>query len=204
MKQFLEQLFASGQVSVPPAGVPFDEAEMDEEIREFDRAARLALAGEAPALDLQVARWAALLLAEAARLVLARDVGPEEMARVFARPCPRPRSPETDYSADLFLRYVPELMEWVRRLAADDPLIEHLRRLGGDWPLSSVGMQEVKLGSIAPFIGHASLRQLYADRILAMGDVSRLGDARISEAVRAALGAHGELAPTVATALSGE
>lgn len=202
MKQFLDQLFSSGAVTVPQVGVPFDFGEsFDAEVLQFDRAMRLSLAGTAPTLEIVVARWAAGLLAEAARLTVARDVGAIEMEKILSQPCPRPRSAEVDYSADLFLRYLPELLAWIQRLAPGDPLVQHMRRLGGEWPLSSVGMRELTIAPIEPFIGHAALRQLYVDRILATGDASRLDHPRVSEAVRIALGAHPELAPAMAKAV---
>jgi hypothetical protein len=201
MREFLDQLFTTGQVTVPPAGVSFDDDGIELEIRQFDRSARLSLSGEAPELDIEAAAWAAGMLAEAVRLGIARELGAAEIAQTFTRTCPKPRSHEVDYSADLFLRYLPELLGWVQRLAGDDPLLEHLRRLGAEWPLSSVGIKGLAVGSIEPFVGHPSLRQLYVDRILAADDVSRLGDPRVADAARAALGAHPELAPAVAKAL---
>jgi hypothetical protein len=201
MREFLDQLFTTGQVTVPPAGVSFDDDEIELEIRQFDRSARLSLSGEAPELDIESAVWAAGMLAEAARLAIARELSPAEIGQIITRGCPKPRSPEVDYSADLFLRYLPELLAWVQRLAGDDPLLEHLRRLGAEWPLSSVGIKGLAVGSIEPFVGHASLRRLYVDRILAADDVSRLSDPRVADAARAAVGAHPELAPAVAKTL---
>ncbi len=199
MRNFLEQLFTTGEVTVLPPGANFEIGpEVNAEILRFDRSARLELAGEAPDLDLPVARWAAQMLAESARLTIARDLGPQNSARIFSRTCPEPRSAEVDYSADLFLRYLPDLIKLVERLAADDPLAKRLRQMAGEWPLSSVGVKELSIADIEPFIDHPALRQLYVDRILATGDVSRLGDPRVATAVRVALGAHPELAPQIA------
>src|SRR5690348_13399227 len=118
MRQFLEQLFNTGEVTVVPPGKTFEPAgeESEHEILRFDRAARLSLAGEAPALDLEVGTWAARLLAESARLAVARELGAEKVEEVFTRECPKPRTPEVDYSTDLFLRYIPDLLKWVQRL----------------------------------------------------------------------------------------
>lgn len=203
MKQFLEQLFTTGEVSVLPPGTAFDILEdVDPEILRFDRAARLALASQAPELDLEVAAWAASLLAESARLAIAREMGPKQIEEIFTRECPRRRSPEVDYSADLFLRYVPDLLKWVQRLASDDPLVARLRQVAADWPLSSVGIKELMVvGDLAPFIEHPGLRQLYVDRILSTGDIGRLKDERVARAVRAALGAYPDLSPVVSREL---
>ncbi len=201
MRDFLDQLFHTGQVTVPVPGTNFDLSQsLGEQIRLFDRSARANLAGEAPPLEMEAAVWAATLLAGAARLAIARDLGAAEVQKVFAKPCPKPRSPSVDYSADLFLRYVPDLLGWVTRLASGDPLVEHLRRLAEQWPLSSVGIHGLKIGSLDSFIGHPSLRQLYIDRILQRGDASRLSEPRVAAGIRTALGAHPELSPALAEA----
>jgi len=54
---------------------------------------------------------------------------------------------------------------------------------------------------VGTFIEDAGLRRLYADRIVAAGDVSRLGDARVDEVLRADLGMHRDLAPAIASKL---
>ena len=172
--------------------------EVGVEILRFDRAARLSMAGTAPRLNVAVATWAARMLAEAARLAIARELGPDYVRKVFSLSCPKPRSPEVDYSADLFLRYLPGLVKLVERLAADDPLVARLRQLGAEWPLSSVGVKGLSIALIEPFIDHPGLRQLYVDRILATGDTSRLSDPRVAAAVRSALGAYPELSSNVA------
>lgn len=184
---------------MPIPGTDFEPyPEFEEQIWQFDRSARASLAWEAPELRMACAVWAAELLAGASRLAIARDMGAPEVGRVFATRCPAPRSAETDYSTDLFLRYIPDLLEWVTRLASDDPLVGKLRGVAAEWPLSSVGVRDLRIASIEPFIGHASLRQLYVDRILACQDASRLEDPRVAEGVRAALGAHPELSPVLA------
>ena len=201
MRVFLEQLFRNGQITVPPVGVEWEfDADSERWVLEFDRAARLALPGAAPALDFAAAAWAARRLADACRLAIARDAGAEEIERAFSQRCPSERSVAVDYSVDLFLRHLPDLLAWAQRVAANDPLVAALRRLAAEWPLSSVGIAGIAPGSIDAFIDDAGLRRLYADRIVVRRDSARLADARAAEAVRAALGAHGDLAPDFAQA----
>ena len=196
MRIFLEQLFRSGQITVPPTGAAWEfDGEAERWVLEFDRAARLAMPGTAPALEFAAAAWAAQRLAEACRLAIARDAGAEEIERAFSQRGPSERSAATDYSVDLFFRHLPDLLAWARRVSANDPLVAALRRLAEEWPLSSVGIAEIAPRAIDSFIGDAALRRLYADRIVARRDAARLADTRAAEAVRAALGAHAELAP---------
>ena len=75
MRVFLEQLFRNGQITVPPVGVELKfDADAERWVMKFDRAARLALPGAAPALDFAAAAWAARRQANACRLAIAREL----------------------------------------------------------------------------------------------------------------------------------
>jgi hypothetical protein len=61
-----------------------------------------------------------------------------------------------------------------------------------------VGVKDLGELDVAAFIGHPSLRQLYVDRIIERGDVSRVEHPAVREAVWAAPGNYPELAPKFA------
>ena len=111
-------------------------------------------------------------------------------------------SPETHYSVDLVFHYLPDLMRFARSAAAADPLVEHLRRWARKWPLSSVGIEGVDDVSIDGFADSPGLMRLYADRVIAAGDTSRLSDPRVRQAVGGALGMYEDLGGRMAAALS--
>jgi hypothetical protein len=204
MKTFLQQLYESGQVSVPFPGQPFGPAsEASTEIAAFDRVARLEFPGDAPMLSHEVVEWAAVQFAEICRLLVARDLGVEEIAKVFAEKCPQPPSPETDYAVDLFFRRLPALADFVERLSPGDPLVEYLGKFAAEWPLSTAGMKvTLSPGRLDAFLAHPGMLRLYVDRIIAAEDLSRIGqDPRVDAALRNAIGAHPELCPKVAEAL---
>jgi hypothetical protein len=106
-------------------------------------------------------------------------------------------SPGTHYSVDLVMRYLPDLMNFAAGAAERDPLVEHLRRWAQQWPLSSVGIRGLGDVSIDGFAESPGLMRLYADRILARPDTSRLADPRARQAVQCAVGMHQELAGKV-------
>jgi hypothetical protein len=135
------------------------------------------------------------------QFTVCRDIGAEQIAAVCREPCPAARSPETDWSVDLTLRHLPEIFQLARHLSEGDPLVQELKRLASAWPLSSVGIVGLENLSLDSFIGHPVLRRLYADRIVAAEDVSRLNDSRINDLLRADLGIHHELAPALASKL---
>ena len=64
----------------------------------------------------------------------------------------------------------------------------YLRQWAAEWPLSSVGLPNVTPKSIEPIIRHPCLLGIYRDRIIARQDRSRLGDPRVDEAVKQAIG----------------
>ena len=62
-------------------------------------------------------------------------------------------------------------------------------------------MGGVEPTSIEPIAGHPGLLRLYIDRIVAAADISRLGDQRVADAARRAVGAHDELCPVLSRLL---
>lgn len=209
---FLRELVSTGrprvESSFPPAPPTRDEAEeLDRALRGLDARARAEAPGEAPAWGLDAARWGVRTLYLAAQALTLRHLDPGAVARELARPCPGSPSPGRAWSADLTLRWLPDLTQLACGLPASDPLRGLLGRLGAAWPLSSVGLRlpadaPLEPGELELVLAHPSLSRLYADRVLARGDLSRLGPPRVQELVRAAIGAHPELCPPVAAALA--
>ena len=163
--------------------------------------ARTELAGDAPAFSGPAGLWAARLIYQACCCVVCRELGADVLDKVFAVPCPTAPGPERDWSVDLLFRHLPELFRVARHLSNADPLLAALKALGTAWPLSSVGMPELEAVRIDSFCAHPALRRLYADRIVAAGDFSRIGDPRVADLLRADLGLHRELAPALAARL---
>lgn len=206
MRQFLRELFENGNVTVPAPDVPFESAtECEEIIRAFDRAARNEMALSAPALSMPAAMWAAERLAQIARLVVARDCGPDEFAAVFSVKCPEALCASTAYSVDVFLRYLPSLVTFIERLSPGDPLIESVSGFASAWPLSSFGISKCAVPSddaLGPICADGSLVELYAARVLVHEDAARVGNPAIDAALRRAIGAHPELSPQIAKSLN--
>lgn len=199
MIAFLQSLLDHGLATVdltPPEPATADE--LHDLLREFDLRQRAHFPGEAPPLHEGVAKWAAWILAHVAHFIAARDSGAKSLDEVLNEPCPVPRSPSVDYSADLFFHHLPELLKIATRLAPDDPLVTHIQRIGGEWPLSSPGMFLEKWHGLRPILQSPALLLAYADRILETEDLSRLDEPVVRRAVEDALGAHVTLSPKVA------
>jgi hypothetical protein len=125
---------------------------------------RLGLAGSLLDFDAAVAQAAAAVVCNACWFLASRNEPESELERLltFAGP---PRSPAEHYSADLVLRFLPQVH---RRAKAQNPS-DRLTGLVADilrcWPLSGIlaDLDEAPLTSL-DFGGHPGLLMLYAER----------------------------------------
>ena len=214
LSAFLESLLDNGRTRVSAFAELSDSERVatQELLTRFHRDYRATLPHTSPALDLEAACWAAERIYRACQFLVFRELGESLIQAELGIPCPQPTNPDTVYSVDLTMRFLPDLLRMTRQRSAAYPLGLALRRLACDWPLSSVGMpawQEdqpeqaatTALADLKPILGDPCLRQLYADRIVERNDRTRLNDPRVREAVRACWGLHPELAPDLAAAV---
>jgi hypothetical protein len=194
--EFLTSLFDDGRVSVPLLA-PLS----DEELRAGDKVMavceqdyRLEMPGDPPQFVPAAARWAAVRLFRACQFTVFRDVEAETLHAELSGNCEQPASPEIHYSIDTVFRYLPDLAKLARGAAEHDPLLGHITRWARQWPLSSVGMSGIEIEGIDKIVQHASLLQLYVDRVIARQDTSRQADDRIRVAIESGLGMYPELA----------
>ena len=199
---FLKLLAKEGRAVVAP--VPFPEggdAEALVILRALDELARNELALDAPPFSEDAALWAARLFHQLCLFTVCRDISAESIAAACGTPCPVSRGPDVDWSVDLVLRHLPRLFQMARHLSNADPLVQQMKQIAAAWPLSSAGITGLENLQLDSFIAQPALRRLYADRVIACGDISRLGDMRLDDLLRADLGMHRELAPVVSATL---
>lgn len=196
----VQELLESGRVRVPAdLHAPDD---LEAAVRVLDEALRPEMPFEAPTLVRECATWALTLLLRACQFFTYRAIDEETVRRELSAPCPRTAAADVCYSVDLSFRFIPDLLALARGIAPGDPLVECLMKLARDWPLSSVGVKDVGDVDVTPFIGHGSLRQLYADRIIERGDVTRVTGDEVRQVLAESIGHFPELAPKIAEALS--
>lgn len=215
LSRFLDALADHGRATVgmvPPA--LHDPHAIHRLARIAERAAQ-DLGLTPPPFSLPAAEWAARMVYQLAQCVMIPGLDASQNEAAFQVSCPTPRCPETDWSVDLTLRHLPRLSQIARMISLTHNVLPSLQRIALAWPLSSIGMHDL-VDSSAPettaphpppvflldsFIDHPALRRLYSDRILATSDVSRLGDPRVDDQLRADLGLHPDLAPRIAARL---
>jgi hypothetical protein len=197
----LRSLVEVGRALIAPGPLPDNDHDALAVLEEIAASDRDSLAFELPQFSAEAALWSARLFYQLCQFVALRDIGEDKMNAACAVACPAQRCPATDWSVDLVLRNLPRLFQIARNLSNADPLVAHLKRLAQCWPLSSVGIPSPGELNLDTFIGHPGLRRLYADRVQAANDASRLGDARVDDVLRADIGIHRDLAPFLAARL---
>ncbi|MCP5116058.1 MAG: hypothetical protein GY953_34965, partial [bacterium] len=152
LASFLVQLHEHGNVKVGAVDGPHEDDEtIVGVLQEIEAGRRLDMAHDPPVLIVESALWAAQMLYRGCQYLTYREIEEDQVRRGLANPCPQPASPDVMYSADLTLRFLPDLFSLARGVAADDPLVVSLLRLAREWPLSSVGIPGVGTVEVSRF-----------------------------------------------------
>jgi hypothetical protein len=168
-EQFLSQLLDDGKVvfrsTGPPEGRPTgrDLARLAEAFATH----ALDVAGPPIAFDPQTACEAAELVRQSSWALVSRAESIPDLRRRLSL-SGTPTSPAQHLSADLLLRYLPQIIKRARGLDPTDPLIEILGEILRRWPLSGV-LSDIEDGPLVPpeFAAHPGLLLLYAERLAA-------------------------------------
>jgi len=195
---FLRALFDHGrvQVAAPTEKITRqDEQEAGEALREQDVASRLEGPGQLPELNLTVAMWAAKTCYGACQLIVFRQLDEQAIGEFLPAAAPPGDPLSRHWSADLTLRFLPDLLRHASVASEQDPLLRHLRSLASQWSLSSVGIEGIAPEQVDELAASPPLLQLYVDRILARKDFRRLEHPTVREAARQAVGMHSKLWP---------
>jgi|SRR4051812_34423668 hypothetical protein len=198
---FLKGLLEHGQALVSAMPLAENAAEAEAALREINQCAREELALDAPPFVSDAAIWGARLTYHLAQFTVCRDIGQEQIDATCNIPCPAPKSAGTIWSVDLTLRHLPRIFQLARHLSGGDPLVTQMARIAREWPLSSVGVAGVADADITLIIEYPALARLYADRIFAENDATRLGHVMLDDALRRDIGIHRGLAPSLAQKL---
>ncbi len=208
--RFVESLFTEGRVRVGATvgrngrllhPSTDDLEETKSVLKEIEFSYRSNLPGDPPAVSDKALLWGAATTFHASSFLAHRDAGEDVVRLALTVPCPETPSPSVCYSVDLTFRFLPDLVRLARAVSPNDPLVEVLTSLAQQWPLSSVGIADVGLVDVTPFLDDDCLLQLYIDRIIATKDRSRLNDPRVCDKIRATIGLHSELAPELSSYL---
>jgi hypothetical protein len=168
---FLGQLLSTGAVVFrqPPTPPDQERAAATDLLQRHFEVDRLEVAGPPLPFRPAVAFAAAVLVRDACWFLVCHNEPPEEVARRTALPAPA--SAADHLSADLTLRFLPNITRRARLISPADALPGLLATVLRRWPLSGVLAEEADVadGPLTPptFDDHPGLLLLYAERLAA-------------------------------------
>jgi MoxR-vWA-beta-propeller ternary system domain bpX4 len=150
----------------------------------------LGYPGQAPAFDTAAALWAAKTVYIAAQLLLYRQDKEADIPAMLPA-YEGVITPGTILSADLCLRFLPDVLQMAKNIDADDVLVTILAVHLQQWHYSAIGHLIQTEGLDFSVINtNSCLQQLYADRVIARKDKRLAALAEVAPMVKAALGNH--------------
>jgi hypothetical protein len=167
--EFLTQLLNEGRVVFRSTRAPHDRPRPQDItlLEETYRVYRLRVAGPVIPFDPAVGFSAAELIRQASWALVSHDERISLLKKCLTMPI-APVTAAHHLSADLTLRYLPQIFNRARVLDPSDPLIDLLTDLLRRWPLSGVlsDVSEAPVDSLE-FGGHPGLLLLYSERLAA-------------------------------------
>jgi len=198
---FLRSLFDHGRVQVAAPDQTVTRADLaaaEEALQEQDSATRLEGPGRLPELNMGVGLWGARTIYGACQLIVFRQLDEQAIGELLPPLTEVCDPPSRHWSADLALRFLPDVLRHASVASEEDPLVRHLRSLAYQWPLSSVGIDGVVPEHVEELAASPPLLQLYVNRIFARKDFRRLEHPAVLMAARQSIGIHDELWPDAA------
>lgn len=192
LSHFIQTLLTEGSVTVQGQLIAFDEADITATktlLQQYYLEDVLELPGIAPSFVEEAALWAAEYFYKAVQLSVLRDIKQEQIADLLQN-YSGVLTPESVYSADLILRYLPELFHLAKGLSPADALVTTLRALAVLWPLSSVGIEINSPVDDDIILANPSLAQVYIDRIIQRKDKKRVTSLALEKRIYQVTGGH--------------
>lgn len=189
---FISHLLGKGEISVTKDLSPFtdmDQLEAMNALRQAHEIDAVDLPFKAPSFNEEAALWAATYLYRAVQCSLLRDLD-EDKVKELLQAFEGGKTASHIYSADLILRYIPDLWNLAKGLAPDDILVVLLRETAKEWPFSSIGIESVEDLELTTILENPCLRITYVDRLIEAKDKERLKDERLIPIIKEILGEH--------------
>ncbi|SHL71098.1 hypothetical protein SAMN05444266_104490 [Chitinophaga jiangningensis] len=192
---FITTLIQDGKVSVDTDISPFSADVLQETVtilQSFYHNDVPDMPGTAPAFHADAAIWGATYIYRTAQLFTISSPEDEDITRLLV-PFSGAINAATIYSADLSLRYLPDLAGLNKSHATNSKLLEQLQETAAQWPFSSTGMKILAAQVPDSLLQHPSLLAAYADRIIVTRDHGRLRHPKVLQAVVKALDNYQEI-----------
>lgn len=192
LTNFLKNLYQQGDVTVSGKLQDFETKDLLESaiiLQQIYNREAIEMPFTAPNFHPETALWAAQYLYRATELTLRRDVAAEKIQN-YLPTFKGEKYASMIFSADLVLRYLPDLWNFAKTLAPDDPLVKQLKATATEFPFSSVGLKIDDTANHEFIWLHSSLELAYLDRIIEKKDKQRVKQFNLEEKVKAIMGAY--------------
>lgn len=192
LSQFILNLLEKGQVVLEGKLKDFSQKELEEAssvLKVYYDHDKMKMPYQAPEFEPGIAIWGATFLYHTMQLSLLRDED-EATVRQYLKVSTATQTPSVIYSADLMLRYLPQLLRMTKGLAPNDILVKCLMETATQWPFSSIGIALTETPHLDPILEHPSLRGAYIDRIIQSKDQKNIYNEKITNLINEALGDH--------------
>lgn len=168
--------------------IPEDEVLVEEFLEiEYDTE-RIGFPFQAPAFNKSAALWAAKTMYTSCQLILFREKQESELALLLPV-YNQPIDAGAILSADLCLRFLPQVLLQTQRIDPDDALISEIEKHLQVWHYSSIGYtKNVVITADDEIFKNKCLEQLYADRVVEKKDTSRAMQPCLRDKIKADLG----------------
>lgn len=175
--------------------VPFT-AQEDEQVLAFLRdeyaTESLTYPYTAPEFDEEAALWAAKVLYSSAQLLLYRTEAPENLRNTI-QPYHGQVTEQSMISADLMLRFLPDLLTELKAIDEEDLLVGLLEGILEKWPYSALAYAfEEKTPEYQLLVGDPCLKQLAVNRIVAYRKTEALEQPELKAMLKANMGLYGD------------
>lgn len=146
---------------------------------------------EVPEFNEAAAVWAAELVYISAQLLLNREKTIDEIGE-FPDVYNAEISASAHLSADLCLRFLPEIIKKLEQIDKDDELIPKLKKYLEPWSYSAIGCLRDDDVVGKTIFSTPCVRALYMQRLLERKQIHAITDSEIQESIRASVGLHGK------------
>ncbi|MBP9136445.1 MAG: hypothetical protein KBF31_05505 [Chitinophagales bacterium] len=145
-----------------------------------------------PKYDAESALWAAKIVYTACQILLYREHKEAELTDLLPA-FTQPITTEAILSADLCLRFLPQILAEAKLIDPEDYLIPILESILNQWHYSGIGIPlSLKNLDFELIFSNPCLEQLYIDRVIDKKDKKRAELPQMLEKIRATLGNYTE------------
>jgi MoxR-vWA-beta-propeller ternary system domain bpX4 len=151
----------------------------------------LNVPNKAPAFNKKAAVWGAKIIYTACQLILYRENKEDELPSLFPA-FENEINVDTIFSADLCLRFLPQIITETKHIDPDDKLINILEAILKQWHFSSIGynLKTADLNFEIIF-GNECLQKLYVDRVIEKKDTEKATFPVVQKKIKEVFGIHG-------------